>query len=184
MALHLEFQDTFSTWRDKINDSIDQVNTIETTLNESAFSYKSSLTSGRTVKFFGGKVRDGSVVETLADPTITLPASSTCYVVINKETGVTPTMSAYTEANLPVKNVIPIAKFTTSASAVTSFSDLRTQYNTASGTTSSSSGVLQFDKLIAKDVTVGTLQNALSISPVVDSGVTVTVSTDSIWVVV
>lgn len=191
MIKELGFLDTFSDWKDKLNDLINSHNTDSETLNDlkslgdegQAFTYNKKTSSGLVVNVNGGRVRSGSVVETIADTPITLPANSVRVLAIYKVDGVAPSLVLYAQGNIPDKYIIPIGIFTTNASSVTAYSDLRTRYSTASGTTSASSGVLQFDKLIDLNMTIPPEKNALSVSPTVSDGVTVTVSEGSTWVV-
>jgi len=191
MIEELAFVDTFSDWKNKLNGLINSHNTDSATLNElkesgddgQAFTYNKKTSSGLVINVNGGRVRSGSVVETIADKAITLPANSVRVLAIYKIDGVAPSLVLYAQDALPEKYIIPVGIFTTNASAVTAYSDLRTRYSTASGTTSASSGVLQFDKLIDLNLTVPPEKNALSVSPTVAEGITVTVSEGSTWVV-
>lgn len=191
MAEQLTLKDTFKDWQEKINAMAAEVNDIQveidgiedTMAEPGSFGFNQPASSGLVVRIFGGKVRDGSLIETLADADITLAADSTNVVCIYKRTGNPAYMTVYTLDNLPEEFVIPVGKFVTSATAVTAYEDLRTQYNTASGSAGSAAGVLQFDKLIERDMEVPSNRNALSISPIVADGVTVTINDTSTWVV-
>jgi hypothetical protein len=184
MATKLEFPDTFSQWKDKINALIDEFDQfIIDEVTPGTFGYDSALTSGLNVTITSGKIRDGSVVETVASDVVTLLPSTTNIVVVYKRTGDVPVFQVYDIANIPEQYVLPIAQFTTDATSVTGYTDLRTEFNTASGSTSSASGVLIFDALIDRDTEVPTGKNALSVAPTVVDGVTVTVADGSEWVV-
>lgn len=188
MVEELVFQDTFSDWKDKLNVLINSHNDNQQNLDDSgddgrAFAYNKKTSSGLVVNINGGRVRSGSNVETIADTAITLPANSVRVLSIYKVDGVAPSLVLHAQNALPEKYIIPVGIFTTNASSVTAYSDLRTRFTTASGTSSAASGVLQFDKLIDLNLTIPPEKNALSISPTVSDGVTVTVSEGSTWVV-
>ena len=182
MTTQLETKDTFQEWLTKLNDFISAYDTfIINEFTPGKFGYDPNQSSGLDVYITGGSVRDGNTIESIAAGTVTLTASSINYVCIDKRSGDTPSISVYTV--LPEKYVIPVAKFVTSTAAVSSYDDLRTDFISGPGTDSSVSGVLQLDKIIDKDVTIPATKNALSVDPTVDTGVTVTVDPDSVWVV-
>lgn len=52
-----------------------------------------------------------------------------------------------------------------------------------SGPSGSAKAILLFDKSISSDIIIESDNNALSVSPTVEDGVTVTVSEGSVWVV-
>lgn len=188
MIEELVFTDTFSDWKDKLNALIDSHNADSQTLSDigeegRSFTYNKKTSAGLVINVNGGRVRSGSVVETIADTAITLPANSVRVLAIYKVDNAAPSLVLYAQNALPDKYIIPVGIFTTDATKLTAYSDLRTRYTTASGTTSAASGVLQFDKLIDLNMTIPADKNALSISPTVAEGVTVTVSEGSIWVV-
>lgn len=191
MAEQLVLKDTFSEWQTKINAMANEVNAIQLNIDDieadmaepGPFGYNVAGTTGRNVSIFGGKLRDGSLIETLATATVTLAASAVSVVCIYKRTGTPASIVSYTLANLPNEYVIPLGKFTTNATAITAYEDLRTAYNTASGSAGSASVILQFDKLIERDMEVVATRNGLSISPEIANGVTVTVNASSTWVV-
>ncbi|AND75044.1 hypothetical protein pf16_121 [Pseudomonas phage pf16] len=188
MINELTVADTFSEWMDKLNDLIDSHNNDSQAVNEQlpyirAFSYDTKLSSGLVVRINGGKVRSGSLVETIADQSITLPANSVRVLAIYKVQGVVPTLQLYATNAVPERYVIPIGIFTTNGTVVTAYTDLRTQFTTSAGDATAASGIMQFDKLIDTNIVVPSNKNALSISPTVAEGVTVEVSDGSIWVV-
>lgn len=194
MIERLNQNDTFKDWQQKINSMVDSVEQagldveqiredVQDFINKGAFAYDVEKSAGLTVNIIGGKIRDGSQVEYVADVDVTLTASTTNVVCIFKRTGNPAYVTVYTVDNLPSEFVIPVAKFVCDASGVTSYEDLRTQFNTASGSAGSASGILQFDKLIERDVEIPVTRNALSVGPVVADGVTVVVGESSTWVV-
>lgn len=184
-ATPLEFQDTFSQWRDKINGMVGIINQqsvdLESLLSNTPFSISSVV--WLTANIIGGRVRDGSDIETLADQPLSLHPNETNIVVIYKKTNEPAELQVYRISELPAEFVIPIHAITTDSSTAVSAADLRTQYNTASGSAGSASGVLQFDKLIENDVVIPSNRNGLSIDPTVAPGVTVEVTEGSVWVV-
>lgn len=185
----LELNDTFGQWREKINDMVGIINqqSIDIADLEAAFNaptpFGISSVSGLTANLIGGRVRDGSVVETLTNAALALTANDINVICIYKKTGEPAEFQVHLLSELPTEHIIPLHSVTTNATSVTASADLRTQYNTASGSAGSASSVLQFDKLIENDVIVPEDRNALSIDPVVGAGVTVTVSPNSVWVV-
>jgi len=194
MIEHLNKNDTFKDWQRKINlmvDSVEQAGLdvdqiredVQDFVSKGAFAYDSGRSAGLNAFIIGGSIRDGSQVEKIADASVTLTASSTNVACIFKRTGSPAYLTVYTLNNLPNEFVIPVAKFVCDASSVTAYEDLRTQFNTASGSAGSASGVLQFDKLIERDVSIPATRNALSIGPEVADGVTVVVGESSTWVV-
>lgn len=183
-ALPLVFTDTFSQWRDKINDLVDIVNTQGGQIDElesTPFGIVSA--TGLTISLLGGRVRDGSDIETLPNQDLVMLPNETNIVVIYKKTNEPAALQVYAIADLPTEFVIPVQAIVTGASSVTSVSDLRTAFNTASGSAGSAAGILQFDKLIENDVVIPANRNGLSIDPTVDLGVTVEVTPGSVWVV-
>lgn len=188
MVNELTVADTFSEWMDKLNDLIDSHNNdsqvIEQQLpNILAFSYDKFHSSGLVVRINGGKVRSGSLVETITDTSILLPANSVRVLAIYKVQGVAPSLASYAQGSVPDRYIIPIGIVTTNGSVITAYTDLRTQFTTSAGDVSASSGILQFDKLIDVNVVIPSNKNALSISPTVSEGVTVEVTDSSTWVV-
>lgn len=193
MATLLDLQDTFSQWREKINDIVSEVNTNSSTLSdivaelESPTPFGVSGVSGLTVSMVGGRVRDGSVIETIADQNVTLLPSVTNVVAIYKKSGETAELRVYEISALPSSYVIPVYAFTTDGTDVLTASDLRTQFNTGAGGSGGTAGaagsILQFDKIIDTNVTIPADKNGLSIDPTISPGVTVTVEPGSVWVV-
>jgi len=184
MASKLEFEDTFLQWRDKINNFVDEFNgyIIDEVL-PGKFGYSAEDSSGLNAFITEGQIRDGSTVETVAGGQVTLLPNETNIVVVYKRTGDTPEFQVHPISDLPDRYVVPIASFTTNATSITNYVDLRTEFNTASGSTSNASGILMFDKIIDRDTVVPAEQNALSVSPTVEDGITVTVTEGSEWVV-
>lgn len=189
MAVELQFADTFSEWRDKINSLVTEFN--QNIIDQSEvgyFGYDEEFTSGLSIKIKGGKVRDGSVVEDVPEAVFSLDASETSIVAIYKEKNEIPELQVYTAALLPEENMIPVAMFITDGTSVLAYEDLRTMFNTGAGGAGGAAGyvdkgMLMFNALIEEDVEVPTGQHALSVSPIVDVDVTVTVSDGSEWVV-
>jgi len=184
-AIPLELKDTFGEWRVKINDLFtiinDASNQIDDLTSRTPFSIVSH--AGLSVSILGGRVRDGSDIETLLDSSISLLASKTNIVAIYKIPRVPAELRVYDIALLPNEYVIPLYSVATSATVVTSVVDLRTSYNTASGSAGSASSILQFDKAIGADVLIPANRNGLSVGPEVNTGVVVEVSSGSTWVV-
>lgn len=184
-AIPLELKDTFGEWRVKINDLVtiinDSSNQIDNLTARTPFSIVSH--AGLSVSILGGRVRDGSDIETLLDSSISLLASKTNIVAIYKRPRVPAELRVYDIALLPKEYVIPLYSVATSATVVTAVVDLRTSYNTASGSAGSASSILQFDKAIEADVLIPANRNGLSVGPEVNTGVVVEVSSGSTWVV-
>ncbi|MNN49390.1 hypothetical protein D3C81_1639120 [compost metagenome] len=147
------------------------------------FTYNRVASTGRVVSIYGGNVRNGSTVEFVLNATLTIPANSTRILAITKVGDAPASLQLYATNAVPEKNVIPVAIFTTNATSLTAYTDLRTQFIMASGTASSANAVLQFDKIIDLNVTIPVNKHALSIDPTINDGVTVTVSDGSVWVV-
>lgn len=184
MAQTLLQNDTFSEWLTKINTLVSEYNAFfDSNVIPGSFGYDITNTSGLSVAITGGRVRDGSEIETVADDVITLPASETTIIAIYKRSGDPAEILAYDVGNLPEQFVIPIAIFVTDTDSITSYSDLRTEFNTASGSSTSASGVLLFNKSIDRDITIDDTHNAISVDPTVESGITVTVNPNSVWVI-
>lgn len=193
MVEELVFSDTFSEWKDKINalvvdhlataQELDDFVATSTAVSGGPFGYKPALSVGLSLAVNGGNVRNGSTVEFLADTTVTLPASSTRVLVIYKIAGEAPSLQLWATNAVPDKNIIPIGIFTTNTTAITAYTDLRTQFSMSSGSASAAGSILQFDSLIDVNITIPSTKNALSVNPTVANGITVTVSNGSTWVV-
>lgn len=185
MVNELSFSDTFAEWKDKINALIVDHNTVNDIARgvSGPFTYNRATSSGRVVAIYGGNVRNGSVVETIANASLTIPANSTRILAIYKVGDTAPTLQLYATDAVPEKNVIPVGIFTTNTNSLTAYTDLRTEFIMASGLATSANAVLQFDKNIEINTVIPVNKNALSIDPVVNDGITVTVSDGSVWVV-
>lgn len=191
MVSELVFSDTFAEWKTKINALVVDHNSSTQEFDDyvanlavtGPFTYNRTATSGLNISIYGGNVRNGSVVEFLPNTVVTMPASSTRVLVIYKIDNFAPVLQLYASNAVPEKNVLPIAIFTTNATQLTNYTDLRTQFSMSSGSAGSASGVLLFDRNIDLDVTVVATKNGLSIDPTVSPGVTVTVNTGAVWVV-
>ena len=185
-ALPLELKDSFGQWKDKINDMVTLINASENQINnlntKTPFSVTAS--SALNVTILGGRVRDNSVVETIADSVIAVNANNTNIIAIYKKSPAVASLMVYNLADLPEKFVIPLYSITTDLTDVVSVVDLRTAYITSAGSAGSdNSAVMQFDRLISENVTIAPERNGLSVAPVVAPGVTVNVSPGSVWVV-
>lgn len=121
MAGELELRDTFKTWLDKINVLIKGFNSVA-----GFFDYNSSLTSGFSVTFVGGKLRKGSAVETVAGNTFTLPPNLESIICIQKIGAAAATLVRFDIGSVPASNVIPIASLVTNGATVATYTDLRT----------------------------------------------------------
>lgn len=183
MANQLTFADTFSDWKDKINVLVDEFNQSEVVL-DGDFDYKSSATVGLNVLIIGGKVRDGSEVSDVANTNLVLLPNKTNVIVINKTPTLPGTIGFFDIALLPNKGVIPIGYLVTNGTTVTSYTDLRTPFNTGAGGGGAGGGIMLLDANIIENFTVPTGQNAISVDPIISSGVTVTVEPGSKWVIV
>ena len=185
MIEELAFSDTFSEWKDKINVLIADHNTLSDIGRDivGPFTYNRITSTGRVVAIYGGNVRNGSVIETIADKSFTIPANSTRILAIYKPNETPAVLQMFATDALPEKNTIPIAIFTTNATDLTAYTDLRTQFILASSLASAANAVLQFDKIIDQNLTIPSAKNAMSIDPVINDGITVTVSDTSVWVV-
>lgn len=123
MAGELDIRDTFKTWLTKIN----VINTnVNATVNH--FLYDSSLTSGFSVTFTGGKLRKGVTVETIAGATFTLSPNIENIVCIRKVGAAAATLVVYTPDTLPTADIIPVASLVTNGATVATFTDLRTSW--------------------------------------------------------
>lgn len=191
MVSELVFSDTFAEWKTKINALVqahtDTAQYLDDYIAELAitgpFTYNRADTSGLDISVYGGTVRNGSVVEFMTNTVVTMPPSATRVLVIYKIDNFAPVFQLHATNAVPEKNVLPIAIFTTNATQLTAYTDLRTQFSMSSGTAGSASGVLMFDRNIDLSVSVPAAKNALSIDPTISPGVTVTVESGAVWVV-
>lgn len=173
----LQFTDTFSQWREKINALMS-----EFALSESSFAYDPSQSSGLNAYILGGQVRNNSRVETVGSAPITLPASTISVVAIvlideGFEFGV------FELDSLPFRGIIPLWLFETGPGTIIGSMDLRTQFIYTSPS-EDVGPIMLFDKVISNDTVIPGNRNALSVSPTVEDGVTVTVEPGATWVVV
>lgn len=181
MLEKLQYSDTLAEWKEKINLLFDE---FVITSEETDFAFMEELSNNLDVFIRGGKVRDGSVVETISNETLTIPDNSTTIVAIYKRTGDPAELRVYDSINLPDRDIIPVWVFESNNGSIVDFVDLRTPFNTsAGGGASSAEGVLMFDKLISESVHVQSTQNALSVGPIVDNNVEVIVDESSEWVI-
>lgn len=191
MVSELTFADTFADWKVKINALVADHNASTQEFDDyvanlavtGAFTYNRAATTGLNISIYGGNVRNGSVVEFLPNTTVTMPPNSTRVLVIYKIDNFAPVLQLHAVNAVPEKNVLPIAIFTTNATILTNYTDLRTQFSMSSGSAGSASGVLQFDRNIDLSISVPPNKNALSIDPTVSPGVTVTIEPGAVWVV-
>jgi hypothetical protein len=177
-------EDSFETWMNKYNQFI------ELTGTEINFRYLELLTVGRVVKFGAGQIRNGSQVEDISGVTLTLTPSSNTVVGVYKaknEDGTTmpSVIAAYILGSVPNDFFVPIYAFTTNATKVLTVKDMRTPFSYGTGGGGGTDGpIMLFDQHITKNLTIPTLKNGLSVGPIVDEGVTVTVSDGSEWAIV
>lgn len=201
----ITLEDTFENWLEKINafqdDSaanLDQeVTELQTQITDNKALYDAYVieqqktpfvflmneSSALNLRLKGGKVRNGSSVTVIPDTTLTLPANSNLVVGLYQARDAAPTLAFYTLDQTPVNLFIPLYAITTNATGIATYNDLRTGYAFSSGNSSSTEAVLQFDKHITYSLTIPSDKNALSIGPIVDEGVTVTVAEDAEWVI-
>lgn len=181
-AQRWSLEDTFEHWLDKYNSFLDIAG------NEINFRYLDTETVGLIAKFGAGKIRNGSVVEDVPAVTLTFPANSSIVVGVYKEPDdiidIPSVISFYVLGSVPEDFFVPLFAFVTGPTAITTTKDLRTPFSYGTGGSSSAGAVMFFDQHVTRDVTVPVLKNALSVSPIVDEGITVTVSDGSDWVVV
>lgn len=173
----LQFTDTFSQWREKINALMS-----EFALSGSSFAYDPSQSAGLNAYIRSGQVRNNSAVETVDGSSITLPASTISVVAIvlldeEFEFGV------FELDSLPSRGVIPLWLFETGLGTIIEVMDLRTQFIYTSPS-DEVGPIMLFDKVISADTVIPDDRNALSVSPTVEDGVTVTVEPGATWVVV
>lgn len=207
----LTVDDTFEIWLNKLNGFQTDTQTASTDLNKKIDDVNTNLSkeiddnkaefdtyrieiaktdfillntpTSLSVTFKGGKVRNGSTVTEIPQTTLVLPSNSNVVVGIEQPRDGSPKLVYYTLATAPTNLFIPTYTFVTGASIISSSKDLRTGYAFSSGTTNSTEGILQFDRQIAFNVTIPTSKNGLSVAPVVNSGITVTVEGDAQWVI-
>ena len=181
-AQRWSLEDTFEHWLDKYNAFLDIAG------NEINFRYLDTETVGLVVKFGAGQIRNGSVVEDVAETTLTFPANSSIVAGVYKEPDdiidIPSIITFYVLGEVPVDFFVPLFAFVTGPTGITTTKDLRTPFSYGTGGSSSDVSVMFFDQHITHDVTIPTLKNGLSVNPTVDEGVTVTVSDGSDWVVV
>jgi hypothetical protein len=184
MASPIALTDTFGQWVEKFNQLNADFNDVIVAGDNAGFAYDSVGTTGLNAAFTSGKVRDGSLVETVPEQTVTLAPSQVQIVAVFKQTGSAPTLEVYPSGSLPEKYVIPLAVFETDATSIIGVNDLRTMFIASAGSgDGASNGMLIMDKLISSSVTIATGRGAVSIDPIVDDGVTVTVADGATWVV-
>lgn len=181
-AQRWSLEDTFEHWLEKYNSFLDIAG------NEINFRYLDTQTVGLVAKFGAGKVRNGSVVEDVAATTLTFPANSSIVVGAYKNTleleDIPSVIAFYALGNVPEDFFVPVFAFVTGPTGIISVKDLRTPFSYGTGGGASSGALMFFDQHVIRDTTVPVLKNALSVSPIIDEGVTVTVSDGSEWVVV
>lgn len=186
--------DTFNNWLIKYNRAQEILKSINDTLEElgfafvnSEFTYSGQTEDSLTVEIKSGRVRYGSSVETIADTDLTLEANKTFVVGIHKQGTFPSFLSAFELSEVPEELFVPLYQFVMNDTAVESVQDLRTKFSydigTNSGGGSDGGPIMLFDKLITQNTLIPVGKNALSVAPTVASGVTVTVSEDSEWVV-
>lgn len=172
----LQFTDTFSQWREKINALMSGFD-----LSGSSFTYDPSQSAGLNAYITNGQVRNNSRVETVESGTITLPAStiSVVAIVLSEEEF---EFGVFELGSLPSRGVIPLWLFETEQGTIIGSMDLRTQFIYTSPS-SDVGPIMLFDKVISMDMVIPNNKNALSVSPTVEDGVTVTVEPGATWVV-
>lgn len=180
----IQSTDTFQIWMQKLNALIDDFNVL--TIDSSAsngFTYDAASSAGLNVKIAKGRIRSGSETFEIAAQTVNLPPASDVIVCATKPVGLPATLAVYTTTTLPTEHVIPLWTFTTNNVSVTAFNDVRTPYGESGASNDEVGPIIYFEKHITSNRTVKSIQNALSIDPIVDAGVTVTVELGATWVV-
>lgn len=184
MASPILLTDTFKQWIEKFNELNEDFQDVIVAGDTAGFSYDSTGSSGLGARILTGKVRDGSLVETLSTTIVPLNPTDIQVVVIYKKTGFAPEFQVFSEVDLPDRFVIPIALFQTNATDIVAYTDLRTQFIASAGSGGgASNGMIIMDRTIESDVTISAAQGAISVSPIVNPGVTVTVEPGGEWVV-
>ena len=184
-ATTLELKDTFNEWRTKINAMVNTINDSETKIDDIKNKSQFNLAgfSNLTVNMLGGRLRDGSMIEVIQPTSLAVFPQSLNIVCIYKKPNVPASLVVYKIADVPQQYIIPLFAVWANA-AITTVDDLRTEYNTASGSSASATSVLFFDKFVEENITIPAGRNGLSVDPVVNQGITVTVAQGSTWVIV
>lgn len=178
----IQATDTFHIWMQKINEMIDEFNVLTIDSTSNGFTYDITASAGLNVKISKGRIRSGSNTFEIAASVVNLPPASDVILCATKPEGQPAAFAVYTTATLPTEHVIPLWTFTTNNVSVTSYNDVRTPYAEGSGD-DSMGPIIFFEKHITANKTVKATQNALSVDPIVDAGVTVTVEPGATWVV-
>lgn len=192
--LKWSLQDTFNNWLIKYNQSQDYLDELNANIEdlgfefrEAEFTYVPATGDSLSVTIRSGRVRYSSEVQTVPDTTLTLLANKNYVVGLLRVEGMS-SIQAFEVTATPDEMFLPLYRFVTNASTIQSSFDLRTRFAYDVGTSGgdeeeNNGGVLQIDRFITKDIAVKVNKNAMSISPVVTEGVTVTVGEGSVWVV-
>jgi len=175
MTRKLILDDTFNVWRQKINELIEG-NIV------GSFDYDEENSSNFSFVVNEGKLRLGSQVVTISGTTATLQPSQTNIIALYTDPQVNE-IRVYEESAVPASYVIPLFKVVTDATTVVSIEDLRTWVDLSGSANDADSGILTFSQNISFDRNIPTGKNAVSVDPVIDSGVTVTVADGSTWVI-
>jgi hypothetical protein len=173
--------DSFVSWREKINAIIDQQTEII------SFNIDTDASVGLNLSILGGRVREKSEVNVIEDTIITLTHSTTHYVGISLDIQYNPVIVAGPIADKPQSDYIHLYEVDTNADQIINVIDLRTIFNAADISTTTidtASAIVQFEKSIFANFTITDTKNALSVSPTIEDGITVTVSDNAIWSIV
>lgn len=170
----LKVEDTFNVWRLKINE-------LMTGTVVGSFDHDETNTTNLNFGVGSGKLRLGSQVVNVSNATVSIPVSQTSIVALYTDPTVNE-IRVYEESQVPKQYIIPLFRVISEVTEIISIEDLRTWVD-LSGSANDTDGILTFSQNISFDRLVPEGKNALSIDPVVEDGVTVTVSPNSTWVV-
>jgi hypothetical protein len=181
MIEQILLNDTFTVWMNKINAMGQEVQSLTA---DPSNGFKFDTTSvGLNAKILAGKFREMSTVIDVPISVVSLPPSTTSVVCIYKKPGLPTQLVAHPISTVPSKYIIPLWGFQTNGTSIISYTDLRTPFVTPVATASSATSMLYFDRVIEASATVPAGQGAVSVSPTVNNGVTVTVEQGADWVV-
>lgn len=187
MATKIFLSDTFKQWLEKINLLNDEVANLSISGGtDLGFAIDVPGSSGLSVRLFSGRIRDGSSVYQLTPTTVLIPSAGRFIICAEKKKNIAPSLTVYEETAVPEKDVVPLWLIVSSASAVTDKLDLRTAIITSSGSgtgDASPKAIVFYEKEVTENTIIPSNYNALSISPKINQGVTVTVSEGSTWAV-
>lgn len=172
---NLKIEDTFNNWRVKINEM----------LNGSivgSFGYDDENSTNLNFIVKEGKLRLGSQVVNITESVAQLQPTQTNIVVLYTDPNINE-VRVYTEGAVPPSYVIPLFRVVTDVNTVTNIEDLRTWVDLSGSANDADSGILTFNQNISFDREIPAGRNAVSVDPIVEDGVTVTVTDGSTWVV-